>query len=168
LTIHGLTPGYSLFTANRGVIFPFILALFFANIAFLIIGLLGARYFAMVSLTPQNILSSVVLLLSTVGCYAVRGNVLDVVSMLIFGAIGYLLKLYKFNIVPIVLGMILGDIAEESLQQALLLHHNSLGLIFKSFFCRPISIGLMVLIVVSIVFPLVSEYSKSHSKEAAV
>ena len=55
LTIHGLAPGYSLFTTGKDITYPFIMALFLANLAFVIIGLLGAKYFARVTLTPQNI-----------------------------------------------------------------------------------------------------------------
>lgn len=83
--------------------------------------------------------------------------------MLIFGVIGYLLKLYKFNIVPIVLGMILGDIAEEALQQGLILYENDLPAMFSTFFQRPICIVLMLLMVVSICAPIVME-RRSKSK----
>lgn len=123
-------------------------------------GLLGAKYFARVTLTPQNILSACVLNLSLIGCYGVRGNVRDVYAMLIFGVIGYLLKLYKFNIVPIVLGMILGDIAEEALQQGMILYNNDLWAMFATFFQRPISLTLIILMVVSICAPFVLEYRK--------
>ena len=163
LTIHSLTPGYSLFTTGKNITYPFIMALFLANVAFVIIGLLGAKYFARVTLTPQNILSACVLNLSLIGCYGVRGNVRDVYAMLIFGVIGYLLKLYKFNIVPIVLGMILGDIAEEALQQGLILYENDLPAMFSTFFQRPICIVLMLLMVVSICAPIVME-RRSKSK----
>ena len=163
LTIHGLTPGYGLFTTSRDITYPFILALFLANLAFVIIGLLGAKYFARVSLTPQNILSACVLNLSLIGCYAVRGNINDVWSMLVFGLIGFIVKIYDYNIVPIVLGMILGKIAEQGLQQALILYDDNLGAVFRSFFGRPICIGLLVLMAVSVFAPLIME-SRSRKK----
>ena len=163
LTIHGLTPGYSLFTAGKNITYPFIMALFLANLAFVIIGLFGAKYFARVTLTPQNILAACVLNLSLIGCYAVRGNIRDVYTMLIFGVIGYLLKLYKFNIVPIVLGMILGDIAEEALQQGLILYNNNLGVMFGSFFQRPICLVLMGLMILSVCAPIIMERKKKKA-----
>jgi len=165
LTIHGLTPGYGLFTSGGSVTYPFIMSMFTANLAFVIIGIFCAKYFAQVTLTPQNILGAVVLNLSLVGCYAVRGNVRDVYVMLIFGVVGYLLKLYKFNIVPIVLGMILGDIAEEALQQGLILYKNDLGAMFSTFFQRPICIALMLMMVVSIAAPIVTEHRKKKSAQ---
>lgn len=164
LTIHGLTPGYGLFTEGSNVTYPFIMSMFLANLAFVLIGVLGAKYFARVTLTPQNILAAVVLNLSLIGCYAVRGNIKDVYTMLIFGVIGYFLKLYKFNIVPIVLGMILGDIAEEALQQGMILYDNNLFAIFSTFLQRPICIVLIGLMIISICAPFVMEYRKKHKQ----
>ena len=165
LTIHGLAPGYSLFTSGKNITYPFIMALFLANLAFVIIGLLGAKYFARVTLTPQSILSACVLNLSLIGCYGVRGNIRDVYAMLAFGLVGYLLKLYKFNIVPIVLGMILGDIAEEALQQGLILYNGSVPAMFATFFQRPICVVLMLLMVVSVCAPFVMEARKGKQSK---
>lgn len=166
LTIHGLAPGYSLFTTGKNITYPFIAALFLANVAFVIIGLLGAKYFARVTLTPQNILSACVLNLSLIGCYGVRGNPRDVYAMLIFGVLGFLLKLYQFNIVPIVLGMILGDIAEEALSQGLILYDNDLGALFATFFTRPICIVLLLLMAVSICAPFALDARKGRKKRS--
>ena len=165
LTIHGLAPGYSLFTSGKNITYPFIMALFLANLAFVIIGLLGAKYFARVTLTPQSILSACVLNLSLIGCYGVRGNIRDVYAMLAFGLVGYLLKLYKFNIVPIVLGMILGDIAEEALQQGLILYNGSVPAMFATFFQRPICVVLMLLMVVSVCAPFIMEARKGKQSK---
>ncbi|MGO5061788.1 tripartite tricarboxylate transporter permease [Lawsonibacter sp. LCP25S3_F5] len=165
LTIHGLAPGYSLFTSGKNITYPFIMALFLANLAFVIIGLLGAKYFARVTLTPQSILSACVLNLSLIGCYGVRGNIRDVYAMLAFGLVGYLLKLYKFNIVPIVLGMILGDIAEEALQQGLILYNGSVPAMFATFFQRPICVVLMILMVISVCTPFIMEARKGKQSK---
>ncbi|MCE1157625.1 MAG: tripartite tricarboxylate transporter permease [Spirochaetia bacterium] len=166
LTLHGLTPGYALFTSNADTVFPFIFSLFLASLLFLVIGLKGARYFALATLTPKNILSGMVIFLSTVGSYSIRGNINDVIIMLIFGILGYVLKLFKFSIVPIVLGMILGRMAEESLQQALLLYDGSLYGIFISFFTRPICIALILFIALSVAYPIyVDRKKKSRIEE---
>lgn len=160
LTIHGLTPGYNLFSENGSITYPFIMSMFLANLMFVLIGVMGAKYFARVTLTPQNILAACVMNLSLIGCYAVRGNVRDVYVMLVFGVVGYLLKLYKFNVVPIVLGMILGGIAEQALQQGLILYNNNLGAMFATFLQRPICIALLMMMVVSVSAPIIMEYRK--------
>ena len=156
LTIHGLTPGYGLFSTQQQITYPFIFALFVANILMLLIGFFGAKKFALVTLTPRNLLSGCVLMLSVLGSYAIRGYIQDVVVMLVFGVAGYLVKAYRFNVVPIVLGLILGPIAEESLSQALLLSGGSMGGVVSSMFTRPICIGLFLCIVVSLCYPYFS------------
>lgn len=160
LTIHGLTPGYALFTTSGSITYPFIMALFLANVAFVLIGLFGAKYFALITLTPENLLSACVLNLSLIGCYAVRGNIYDIYTMLIFGIVGYLLKLYQCNIVPILLGMILGPIAEQGLQQALILYDDNLGMVIASFLQRPICLVLLFLMTFSICAPFIMEVRK--------
>lgn len=160
LTIHGLTPGYGLFSTSGHVTYPFIMTLFLANIAFVLIGLFGAKYFARITLTPQNILSACVLNLSIIGCYMVRGNVNDVSTMLVFGVLGFLLRLYRFNIVPILLGMLLGHIAEQGMQQALILYDDDLEAVFASFLERPICIALLSLMAISICVPFIIEHRK--------
>ena len=167
LTIQGLTPGYGLFTTEREITYPFICALFIANVMMVVIGIVGAKYFACVTLTPKNMLNSYVLLLSVIGTYAVRGNVQDIFIMLVFGVIGYFLKLYKYNVVPIVLGLILGPIAESGLSQALLLNNNSILAVFASMTTRPICIVLFLLMIVSVGYPYVSQYRARKKRDKA-
>ena len=165
LTIQGLSPGYGLFTTEREITYPFICALFIANVMMAVIGVAGSKYFACVTLTPKNILNACVLFLSVIGTYAIRGNVEDILVMLIFGVIGYALKLYKYNVVPIVLGLILGPIAEEGLSQALLLHHNSLAEVLITMGTRPICVVLFLLMVISVGWPYFSQYRASKKKD---
>lgn len=132
----GAYPGYGLFTSEKQITYPFICALFNANLLMLLIGMFGAEYFIKITLTPQNIFSAFVFSLSIMGAYAVRGNLRDVVVMLIFGVIGYLLKLYKYNVVPVVLGLILGPIPEAGLSQDLLFKGNSLNAMLSP--CLPV------------------------------
>jgi len=166
LTIHGLTPGYGLFTSDRGVIYPFIFALFIANLLMLLIGMLGAKRFAMVTLTPGNVLGTCVLALSIMGTYAVHGNTGDVVVMLVFGIVGFVLRLYQYNLVPIVLGMILGPIAEAGFSQAMLLNKRSLARTVGSLFVRPICVVLIVFMAISVAYPIIKE-SRGRSGGAA-
>lgn len=164
LTIHGLIPGYGLFTAQKNITYPFIAALFIANVIMLLIGLFGAKRFALVTLTPKNILSACVLMLSIMGSYAIRGNVRDIFVMLAFGAAGFILKAYAYNVVPIVLGLILGPIAEEGLSQALTLNGNSLSHVLGSLFTRPIFLVLMIFMVISVAYPFCTERRAEKKK----
>lgn len=165
LTIQGLSPGYGLFTTERHITYPFICSLFIANIFMLLIGVFGAKHFARVTLTPKNILNACVLSLSAIGSYAIRGSVKDIFVMLIFGILGYMLKAYKYNVVPIVLGIILGPIAEQGLTQAMLLNENSFGKVLLSMTTRPICILLFLFMIASIAIPFIME--KKHQQKAS-
>lgn len=165
LTIHGLIPGYGLFTTQKNITYPFIAALFIANVIMLLIGLFGAKHFALVTLTPKNVLSACVLMLSIMGSYAIRGNAKDVVVMLVFGLVGFLLKTYQYNVVPIVLGLILGPIAEEGLSQAMTLNGNSLMKVLSSLFVRPICVVLMLFMIISVAYPFYSEWKASKKEK---
>ena len=85
--------------------------------------------------------------------------------MLVFGVIGYVLKLYKYNVVPIVLGLILGPIAEAGLSQALLLNGNSLSATLGTLFVRPICVVLMILMVISVCTPFIMEARKGKQSK---
>ena len=87
------------------------------------------------------------------------------VFALVFGVIGYILKLYKYNVVPIVLGLILGPIAEAGLSQALLLNGNSLSATLGTLFVRPICVVLMILMVISVCTPFIMEARKGKQSK---
>mgnify|MGYP001517250269 CR=1 FL=1 len=86
---------------------------------------------------------------------------------LVFGVIGYLLKLYKYNVVPIVLGLILGPIAEAGLSQALLLNNNSISAVFTSMVTRPICIVLFLCMVISVSYPYISQYRAKKKSQTS-
>ena len=92
---------------------------------------------------------------------------LGLLLMLVFGVIGYLLKLYKYNVVPIVLGLILGPIAEAGLSQALLLNNNSISAVFTSMVTRPICIVLFLCMVISVSYPYISQYRAKKKSQTS-
>lgn len=98
--------------------------------------------------------TAAVLMLSVMGSYAIRSKPQDVIVMIVFGVVGYLLKCYKYDVVPIVLGLILGPIAEQGLAQMLILNKNSPASSMLSLFGRPICIALMLLSAASSAYPL--------------
>lgn len=158
IMIQGLKTGNELFTTNAHISYPFIIGLFIANIFMYLIGLYGSKYFANVVKTPINILVVLILVLAVMGSYAIRNSMFDVYVMGIFGIIGYLLRIYGFNTAPVVLGMILGPIAEEGLTQSITLAGARGINLFLFFVQRPICLVLIVFIILSLVVPLLTEY----------
>lgn len=163
LTIHGLIPGPTLFIKYADITYTLILSLFIANIMFFVIGIAFAKHFVKVIKTPTRILAPVICVLSVIGSYAIRNNLFDVGLLFAFGILGYLMERYDFSPAPIVLALILGPMAEAELRRSLVLFHGS----FVPFFQRPLSIAIMVLIVLSVVFPLYKEIKAARAKRAS-
>ena len=155
LMIQGLRTGHELFTTNANVAYPFIISLFLANFVMLIVGLFGAKYFANISKTPINMLTTIIFVLGVLGSYAVTNNMFDVYIMMFFGLLGFLLKVNNFEASPIVLGMILGPIAEQGMNQSLVLAKDRS--LIGYFSTRPIVIVLFIFIVISLFAPILRD-----------
>ena len=165
LLIQGLTPGYSLFSTYGHITYPFLAGFILAQFAFTIIGLLGAKQFAKVVKVPKGFLLAGIGVLCVVGSYAASNNIADVYIMLIFGILGYLLKTAGFDISAIVLGLMLGSIAEAGFMQSYALYQKDLGQTLASFVTRPISLILILISVASCFSPLLSK--RKAKKKAA-
>src|SRR5699024_9536180 len=137
LTIQGLIPGHTLFTEHANVTYSIIIGFLIANILMGIIGLIAARYFIKASQTPMVLLSPIIIILCIVGSYAINNNIIDVWIMIAFGLIGYFFRKTGFHPAPVIIGMILGPIAESGLRQSLLLSKGNIIIYFLS---RPVSI----------------------------
>ncbi len=159
LMIHGLNPGAELFTTYANVTWTFIFSLYLANVLMLLFGLYCAPWFSWVTQTPRHILAISIILLTTVGSFAVRGSMTDVYVMLGFGILGYLLKSHGFDVVPVVLGLILGPMAEKGLNGTISISYgqNTAWFILQ----RPVSLILIGLTIVALLIP----YFRSRSKK---
>src|SRR5699024_9917069 len=107
LIIHGLAPGPMLFENTPNVAYGFIFSLFFSNIFFVPVGLIIARYCVRVILLPKEILATAILALATIGAFAIRGQIGDVMMMTGIGFIGYMFSVFGVPRAPMVLGLVL-------------------------------------------------------------
>lgn len=164
LLLQGIIPGPELFTKYGEITYTFILSLFVASIIMGFIGFYGSKYFANLINLPINYLAPLIVFMSIIGSYSIRNNMMDVIIMFIFGVIGYLFRQLKFHPGPIVLGMILGPFAENGLVQAMLMGRAE-GSIWKIFFTRPISIVLIILSVISALWPFISQWYKNKGNK---
>jgi len=144
LMIHGLRPGPLLLTENPEIVYSFFASLFMANVFLFFLGILGAGYFASVLYLSKKLLIPTILVLCIVGSYAISNNLFDVKLILIFGVLGYIMQKLNFPVAPVVLGMVLGPIAEVSMLQALQMSKGN----YAIFFTRPISIFLLILSII--------------------
>lgn len=161
----GLTPGYTLFTERASITYPFILSLFLANTIFLVIGVTLAHRFAKISKTPSYILIPLISCFCTMGAYALNVNMMDVYIMFIFGFIGFIMNKFDFSPVPIILGMILGPIADKALSQTKVIAKNTN--IFVFMFSRPICLVLLIITIITLMYPLIRDtFMKWHASRS--
>ncbi len=157
LLLQGLTPGPELFTSRGDITYAFLFSFFISNAMIVLYGIPAGKwvYKAVVNI-PTRVLVPSILLLTIVGSYAIRNNEMDVIVMFICGILGYILRELEFNAGPIVLGLILGPIAEKGFVQGLIMGNSvSADMPGLIFFTRPLSIILIVLSVLSACWPLI-------------
>ena len=160
LIIQGIQPGVRLFADNPEVMNAAFMALIVCNILMFIVGALAAPAITRLLRMPEPILLTMVIILSVVGAYGASGRMFDVFVSLAFGVLGYVFRLCGVPTAPVVIGMVLGPIFEESLRQGLLLTDGS----FVAFFdptTHPIAFILM-LVTIAIVAYATSVELREH------
>lgn len=168
LMIHGLKPGPALFTQNAGTVYGFILSMFISNIVFIPMGLLIARYGIKFIKTPPSILGPLVIGLAVMGSYAINMSLVDVWIMLFIGLMGFVMKKFDVPREPLVLGLVLGTMAEGELARSMALAQGSVPALMGSMFTRPISLIIIFLTVLSVFQGLRSQKNKKKRAGAAI
>jgi len=141
-----MQPGNDLFAVYADATYAFITGLAVASIAVLVLGTAGSFVYARIINVPSRVLAPLILVMTVVGSYAIRNNLLDVWVMLIFGTVGLALVRLKYQPAPLVLGIILGPYIEDGLVQSLMIGGAS-GNVLSYMTLRPISIFLILLCV---------------------
>jgi putative tricarboxylic transport membrane protein len=150
LLIQGLKPGFELFSNSPAVVYGFIFSMFAANILFVPVGFIIAKFSAKLLKTPPAILAPTIVVFAVIGSYAIRNNIEDLWLMLAMGLVGCFMQFFKVPIAPMVLGLVLGAMAEGELARAYALAGDSIFTLLKQFVTRPICIVLLVICTFSI------------------
>ena len=154
LLIQGVRTGPNLFTQEGSIVYTFIYGLFLATILMLPIGLVIGRYAYKVIITvPKAMLVPTVAFMTIIGTYSIRNSVSDVIIMIVLGVVGWVLNRFGYSPSPIVLGLILGRIAEQGFVQAWTIGSATEDLA-GMFFGRPISLAIIAFIALSLFYPL--------------
>jgi len=161
LMLHGMQPGNDLFVVYSDVTYAFIVGLAVASIAVLLLGTAGSFIYARIINVPSRVLAPLILVMTVVGSYAIRNNLLDVWIMIAFGVAGLAIIRLKYQSAPLVLGIILGPYIEDGLVQSIMIGGAS-GSVLSYMLLRPISLILIVLCIASASWPLLSALRKSH------
>lgn len=147
LFIHGLNPGPLLLIEKPDMFWFTVGNLTLANIFMLIFGLTGIKIFTKIIECPKGVLFPLILLLSVVGAYSINNSLSDVWWMLGFGVLGYFMKLYGYQVGPVVLGIILSRLMDDNWRRAIISEQESLPAFFYGMITNPLSAVLFLAIV---------------------
>jgi putative tricarboxylic transport membrane protein len=156
LVLHGMEPGPTMIMHHEAEIYGLILTLTLSSVLASVIGLMMVRPLAMITRLDAHILVPVVIAISFVGAYANDSLAGDIVLAFVFGVIGYLLIRFDYPRLPLVIALVLGELAERSFDQTMMISNGS----WSIFLTRPISLLLLVLIVLALTFPTLRTLSR--------
>ncbi len=151
LLIQGITPGPQLVTEHPELFWGVVNSMYIGNVLLLIMSIPLVGLFVRILRVRAAILAPVTALITMIGAYTINNSVFDVLLVVVFGAVGYLMKKFGFEPGPLVLAFVLGSLLESSLRRSLLMFDGSAA----GFFTRPISATLLVVFVVVAVLPLI-------------
>jgi putative tricarboxylic transport membrane protein len=152
LLIWGLQPGPLLFTEQKDFVWGLIASMYLGNLVGLIVVLTTVPLFASILRIPFSIIAPVIIVICAIGAYTVHSAMLDIWLMLVFGVVGYVFKKLDYPLAPMVLALVLGDKAEDSFRQAMLVSQGDLGIMWAN----PLVGSITTLALVLLFWPLVS------------
>jgi len=147
--LHNIQPGPLLFRENGDLVYALFIAYFIAFGFMILFFHLFIRIIIRVLVVPREYLIPVLLVLCAVGTYTLNSRMFDVYCFLAFGILGYILRHIDVPVLPVILGMVLGPMAELQLRQAVVMGNGD----FTLFFTRPISLVLLIASVLSLSLP---------------
>lgn len=148
--MHGFQPGPNFMSSQGTVVYTVFAAVVVANILALVVAKPFIGSVSKILRIPYSVLAAAVLLFSVLGSYSLRNSVFDVTVMLVFGVLGYVLLVIKFPVAPIVLGFVLGPIAESNFRRALLMAGDDVMTVLT----RPITGTVIVIALLILLFPV--------------
>lgn len=156
LLVQGIHIGPALFTDQGAIVYTFIFGLLIGTLLMLPIGLVVGRYaYKSIIAIPKAALVPTIAFLTVIGSFAIHNNLHDVSTMLGLGVIGWVLNRAGFAPSPVVLGLVLGQIAEQGFVQSYLIG-NATNNVLGTFFARPISGAIIALAVLTLFYPLIA------------
>ncbi len=153
LLIWGLQPGPLLFVEQKDFVWGLIASMYLGNVVGLIVVLSTVPLFASILRIPFSIIAPVIVVICAIGAYTVHNAMLDIWFMLAFGVIGYVFKKLDYPLAPLVLALVLGDKAEDSFRQAMLVSQGDVSIMFSNWLVG----GITALALLMLLWPLISK-----------
>ncbi len=153
LLIWGLQPGPLLFVEQKDFVWGLIASMYLGNLVGLIVVLTTVPLFASILRIPFSIIAPVIIVICAIGAYTVHNAMLDIWLMLGFGVMGYVFKKLNYPLAPLVLALVLGDKAEDSFRQAMLISQGDLMIMWAN----PLVGSITTLALTMLLWPLISK-----------
>ncbi len=153
LLVQGVRTGPTLFTDGANIVYTFIFGLLLATLLMLPVGLLIGRFaYGAIVRAPKSALVPIVAFMTVIGAFAIRNSLSDVLIMIVLGIVGWVASKRGFSVSPIVLGLILGRIAEQGFVQSWTIG-EALGDLWGQFFGRPLSLVIIAMTLITFIYP---------------
>jgi putative tricarboxylic transport membrane protein len=161
LMIHGVQPGPFLIKDHPDIFWGTIMSMYLGNVLLLFLNLPLIPLWVKLLKVPYRILFPLILFFCVIGSYSLNNSTFDVLMMVIFGIIGYLLKKFKYEPAPLVMAFILGPMLENSLRQSLFMSMGDFSIFFK----RSISTSFLTIALLLLLSPIfLRSYRRTISK----
>jgi len=161
--LHGLQPGPQVFQTSSHIVYAVFASLFVAVIGMCLIGYFAAKLMVRVLEFPEVIVSAYVVMCCILGAFAARNNIADVWLLVVFGVLGFLAERFRFPVPPLVLGVILGPLAEQNFMTTMISYNND----WTIFFSRPVSGAIMAVGILTLVYPIYRRMMREARGRAA-
>jgi putative tricarboxylic transport membrane protein len=168
LLIWGLQPGPLLFVEQKDFVWGLIASMYLGNLVGLIVVLSTVPLFASILRIPFSIIAPVIVVICAIGAYTVHNAMLDIWFMMLFGLIGYVFKKLDYPLAPLVLALVLGDKAEDSFRQAMLVSQGELSILWSNPLVGSISTLAMILLLWPLISRVIAKVRPPKPKEFAV
>lgn len=146
----GVTPGPTMLVDRPDMFWGVAASMFIGNLVLIVLNLPMVRLLAKILLVPKWVLMPLIAILSIVGVYVINGSEFDLILMLFFGMVGFVMRKTGFPLAPLVLGLVLGGLIEVNFRRALTYSYGD----FSTFYASPISVGLWIITLASLVAPV--------------
>lgn len=159
----GIQPGPLLMVDRPEIFWGIIISMYVGNIFLLILNLPLIPYIARVLTIPRPLLISMVIMFSVIGVYAISFSTFDLYLLVLFGILGFLMRMFAFPAPPFILAFILGGMMEQSFRQSMTISNGN----YMIFFENKIALALIILTVISLLYPMIKNILKRRKEREA-
>jgi len=154
--IHGLQPGAQLFTRNAHIVYTLLVGFAIVNVLIFFGGWIFCKFAKYVLVIPKSILATMIVILASVGSFAINKSMFDVMQMYIAGIVGYIMVKNDYPVSPVALALLLGSMLETAISQTVVMYPDNIFIMFT----RPYTLVFTALVLISFAWPLISKKIK--------